>query len=127
LLSIIESNRSSLCLKGDMMKIFNLATEIQYALQNHPVLRDDDNRLIANIWFKKLPNIDELSGREMLMIIAKGKLPSFSSIVRCRRKIQEEDRSLRGELWNKRHQIANDIRKEIRGFHLKLENGKTYD
>ena len=109
------------------MKIFNLITEVQNALQKHPALRDDDNRLIANIWFKKLPNIDQLSGRDILMIIAKGKLPSFASIVRCRRKIQEEDRSLRGELWNKRHQIANDIKKEIRGFHLKLENGKTYD
>ena len=109
------------------MKIFNLATEVQHALQKHPVLRDNDNRLIANIWFKKLPTIDELSGREVLMIIAKGKLPSFESISRCRRKVQQEDKSLRGELWNKRHQIANDIRKEIRGFHLKLKDGKTYD
>ena len=112
---------SSLCLKGDTMKIFNLATEIQHALQKHPVLRDNDNRLIANIWFKKLPNIDVLTGKDLLMHIAKGKLPSFESISRCRRKIQQEDRSLRGDLWDKRHQIANDIRKEIGRFHLKIE------
>jgi hypothetical protein len=106
------------------MKIFNLITEVQNALQKHPALRDDDNRLIANIWFKKLPNIDQLSGRDILMIIAKGKLPSFESISRCRRKVQQEDKSLRGELWNKRHQIANDIRREIKGFYLKLEDKK---
>jgi|TARA_Y100000034_G_scaffold116055_1_gene153893 hypothetical protein len=104
------------------MKIFNLATEIQHALQKHPVLRDNDNRLIANIWFKRLVTIDELSGKDLLMLIAKGKLPSFESISRCRRKIQQEDKSLRGRLWDERHQIANDIRKEIRGFHLKLES-----
>ena len=106
------------------MKIFNLITEVQNALQKHPALRDDDNRLIANIWFKKLPNIDQLSGRDILMIIAKGKLPSFESISRCRRKIQQEDKSLRGELWDERHQIANDIRKEIGRFQLKLEGRK---
>jgi len=109
------------------MKIFNLATEIQHALQKHSVLRDDDNRLIANIWFKRLPTIDRLSGRELLMMIAKGKLPSFESISRCRRKIQQEDESLRGKLWAERHQIANDIRKEIGRFHLKLEGSKTHD
>jgi len=107
------------------MKIFNLATEVQHALQKHPVLRDDDNRLIANIWFKRLPTIDELSGREVLMIIAKGKLPSFESISRCRRKIQQEDKSLRGELWDKRHQIAKDIRKSIGTFKLRLEENET--
>ena len=107
------------------MKIFNLATEVQHVLKKHPVLRDDDNRLIANIWFKKLPNINELNGKALLKMIAKGKLPSFASIVRCRRKIQQEDKALRGELWDKRHQIADDIRKEIRGFHLKLEGGKN--
>ena len=109
------------------MKIFNLATEVQHALQKHPALRDDDNRLIANIWFKKLPTIDKLSGRDLLIWIAKGRLPSFESISRCRRKIQQEDKSLRGELWDKRHQIASDIRKEIGRFHLKLEGNNTYD
>ena len=106
------------------MKIFNLATEIQHALQKHPVLRDNDNRLIANIWFKKISSIDELSGKDLLMWIAKGKLPSFESISRCRRKIQQEDKSLRGELWDKRHQVASDIRKEIGSFRLKLEGGQ---
>jgi len=104
------------------MKIFNLATEIQHALQKHSALRDDDNRLIANIWFKRIPTIDELSGREILMMIAKGKLPSFESISRCRRKIQQDNESLRGELWAERHQIADNIRKEIGRFHLKLED-----
>ena len=106
------------------MKIFNLATEVQHVLKKHPVLRDDDNRLIANIWFKKLPNINELNGKALLKMIAKGKLPSFASIVRCRRKIQQEDKTLRGELWDKRHQIAIDIRKEIGRFQLKLEDRK---
>ena len=77
------------------------------------------------IWFKRLSNIDQLTGKDLLMHIAQGKLPSFESISRCRRKIQQEDRSLRGELWDKRHQIANDIRKEIRTFHLKLERNNN--
>ena len=106
------------------MKIFNLAIEVQKVLKKHPVLRDNDNRLIANIWFKRIPNIDSLNGKALLKMIAKGKLPSFASIVRCRRKIQQDNESLRGELWAERHQIANDIRREIKGFYLKLEDKK---
>ena len=107
------------------MKIFNLAIEVQKVLKKHPVLRDNDNRLIANIWFKRIPNIDSLNGKALLKMIAKGKLPSFASIVRCRRKIQQEDKTLRGELWDKRHKTAEDIRKSIGTFKLRLEENET--
>jgi|TARA_R100001530_G_scaffold23837_1_gene19413 hypothetical protein len=106
------------------MKIFNLAIEVQRMLKKHPVLRDNDNRLIANIWLRRIPNINELDGKALLKMISQGKLPSFASIVRCRRKVQQEDKTLRGELWEKRHKTAEDIRKSIGTFKLRLEENK---
>ena len=46
-------------------------------------------------------------------MLANHKLPSYESISRCRRKIQEKNPHLRGEKWNERHGRASKIRKEI--------------
>jgi len=46
-------------------------------------------------------------------MLAEGKLPSYESISRCRRKIQEKNPHLRGEKWNERHGRAKEIRREI--------------
>ena len=90
--------------------------EVHSFLVNYPVLRDSDERLTANIWSKAiLPphNLDNISAKGLLTKLSEGKLPSYESISRCRRKLQELYPDLRGDKWYKRHKRADNIRKEI--------------
>ena len=96
-------------MKNMLDKVVNLLTE-------HPSLRDSDERLIANIWYNNIKNVDEIDAITLLSRFAEGKLPSYESISRCRRKIQEEKPDLRGKKWAKRHskqQLVKDEIKEI--------------
>ena len=90
--------------------------EVHSLLVNYPVLRDSDERLTANIWSKTiLPphNLDNISAKGLLTKLSEGKLPSYESISRCRRKLQELYPNLRGDKWYKRQERAKNIRKEI--------------
>jgi len=90
---------------------------VEEFLTKYPKLRDDDNRLIANIWHKYLCSKDlvpkDLKTTEFLKLYSEGDIPSPTSITRCRRKIQEENPDLRGKVWDKRHKIAEEISKDI--------------
>ena len=99
-----------------MKKLFIVMDEVHSLLVNYPVLRDSDERLTANIWSKTiLPphNLDNISAKGLLTKLSEGKLPSYESISRCRRKLQELYPDLRGDKWYKRHKRADKIRKEI--------------
>ena len=86
---------------------------IKHLLTDHPHLRDDDNKLLATVWYHKMPEIEE-SVMDFLHILAKGELPSSESIRRCRQKLQELNPSLRGELWDKRHKMQDQVKKELK-------------
>ena len=100
-----------------MKKLFSVKNEVEKFLTRYPLLRDNDERLMANIWAKYIGNRDDMDGpeswKDILNLLATGKLPSYESISRCRRKIQEKKPHLRGEKWNERHGRAKEIRKEI--------------
>ena len=68
---------------------------------------------MANIWNSHIGNLEDVDGKEILSMLANHELPSYESISRCRRKIQEKKPHLRGEKWNERHGRAKKIRKEI--------------
>ena len=96
-------------MKNMLDKVINLLTK-------HPSLRDSDERLAANIWYNHIKNVYEIDALTLLSRFAEGKLPSYESISRCRRKIQEEKPDLRGKKWAKRHskqQLVKDEIKEI--------------
>ena len=99
-----------------MKKLFVVMDEVHSFLINHPVLRDSDERLMANIWSKAiLPphTLETISAKGLLEKLAEGKLPSYESISRCRRKLQELYPDLRGDKWYKRHKRADNIRRDI--------------
>jgi|TARA_R100000501_G_C2607894_1_gene103183 hypothetical protein len=96
-----------------MKKLFSMIEEVERFLTKYPILRDDDERLMANIWNSHIGNLEDVDGKEILHMLANHKLPSYESISRCRRKIQEKNPHLRGEKWNERHGRASKIRKEI--------------
>ena len=94
----------------------NMLDKVVNLLTDHPSLRDSDERLIANIWYNYTKNVNEIDAITLLSRFAEGKLPSYQSISRCRRKIQEEKPDLRGKKWAKRHskqQLVKDEIKEI--------------
>ena len=79
----------------------NTKEEVKYWLDNYPSLRDDDNRLCANIWGSELTTqlgagVNFSTAIDFLEMYAKGKLTSAPSIKRARAKLQEEDASFRG-------------------------------
>lgn len=98
-----------------MKKLFAVLDEVEKFLTIYPILRDDDNKLMANTWGMYIGETDlnNMSGRDVLSALSEGKLPSYESISRCRRKLQEECPNLRGEKWYERHKRADNIRREI--------------
>lgn len=104
-----------------MKKLFSVLDEVEKFLTTHPTLRDNDEKLMANIWYNYIgtthPNANhestKITANQLLKKLADGELPSYESISRCRRKLQEECPNLRGEKWYERHKRADNIRREI--------------
>jgi hypothetical protein len=100
-------------MKNMLDKVINLLTK-------YPSLRDSDERLTANIWYNATNNIKEINAITLLSRFAEGKLPSYESISRCRRKIQEEKPDLRGKKWAKRHSKQKVIKDQIKEMGVML-------
>ena len=86
---------------------------VKNLLTNHPHLRDNDNKLLANVWYQSIIPLEE-AWLDFLALIASGDLPSSESIRRCRQKLQELNPELRGELWDKRHKMQTQVKKELK-------------
>lgn len=86
---------------------------VKSLLNKHPKLRDNDNKLLATVWYHKMEKIEE-SVIDFLHILAEGELPSSESIRRCRQKLQELNPELRGELWSKRHKMQKQVIDELK-------------
>ena len=89
---------------------------VQSLLERLDYLRDDDNRLIANIWLSDaggVKAVNNMSAMDFLAEIAKGKLTSAESIMRCRRKVQEQIPKLRGKNYQSRKDNEGNIKKDL--------------
>ena len=90
--------------------------KVEYWLRKHPYLRDNDNRLFANIWDKELEKfgIPRNVRKHVLEFIALGKLTPAPSIKRARAKLQEENPEYRGDKYDLRKgTIQNEWRKKL--------------
>jgi len=80
--------------------------KVKFWLQQYPYLRDDDNRLCANIWAEELGHIEGLTQQtpivEFLKLYANNKFTSAPSIKRARAKLQEEEPAYRGKKYHLR-------------------------
>ena len=86
------------------IKIKKIKEKIKNLLENNPHLRDNDEKLIANIWKETINNkygkTTEMTGYRVLELLALGKLPNSESIRRSRCKLQETTPHLRGVKYN---------------------------
>lgn len=95
---------------------------IEAFLAQYPHCRDDDQRLIANIWQQEILAMHGQEGyntktcHDILSDFATGKLSSPESIRRTRQKIQELQPLLRGEKYQQRQKHQGEVKKEIRNF-----------
>ena len=84
-------------------------------LEKYQVLRDDDARLICNVWAEEMKNmnIDPNQFAEIFYLFRNGYLSSPETIRRGRQKIQELMPNLRGELYYKRHKEQDTWRQDL--------------
>lgn len=96
------------------VEITNTKERVKNLLIKYPVLRDNDNRLIANIWAEDFKAMGITGNRveDFLSIVAQGLLTNTESIRRCRAKIQEEYRELSGNK-NYRKKREPEIQSEL--------------
>jgi|3_EtaG_2_1085321.scaffolds.fasta_scaffold01743_4 hypothetical protein len=94
-----------------------LREKVSDLLAKYPILRDNDSKLIVNIWAIHLGRnqVNSMSAADLMTMLARNELPSSSTIRRIRRKLQEENSELRGELWTTRHkELESQVKEEIR-------------
>ena len=86
---------------------------VETALQNNEDCKDSDNFLVARIWYNELQEPLRTQCLPLLKLIARGKLPSFESVSRCRRKLQELHPDLRGDKYIQRHLRQEEVKDDL--------------
>lgn len=94
-------------------EVKNIKKTVRDYLLKYPVLRDDDKKLIAEIWWSQL--IDKtITTKRFLELVGEGYLCNPESIRRCRQKIQQDYPTLRGKSWTTRQESAEEFKTEIK-------------
>jgi lysophospholipase L1-like esterase len=77
--------------------------------------RDSDNLLIARIWYEQLGEEEtkNITAFDMLKLMSEGKLMNTENIRRIRCKLQEEEVHLRGDNYEKRHKLKEEVKNQI--------------
>jgi|19_taG_2_1085344.scaffolds.fasta_scaffold00098_41 hypothetical protein len=84
------------------MKVLNNYDTIKRLLESDPKYRDDYNKLVARVWWIEVNKNKLLTAYEMLNRLARKELSHPESIMRARRKVQEEHPHLRGTTYHQR-------------------------
>lgn len=79
----------------------DLTNKVTLVLVSNIPSRDCDVTLYIAIL--KMYAMQHITAIQMMYEVKNGKLPSYDSISRIRRKVQQDNKSLRGEIWVKRH------------------------
>tara|TARA_R110002020_G_scaffold9962_1_gene38647 strand:- start:744 stop:1055 length:312 start_codon:yes stop_codon:yes gene_type:complete len=94
----------------------SLQSIVRGVLMDSPDSRDCDRLLCTKVWLKQMGNWWGVPTTGFLDMYVKGELTTADSITRCRRKLQEEDKTLRGDKWYKRKGRAEEVKQEIINF-----------
>ena len=94
-----------------LTSIIKVKDKVEYLLENYPIFRDDDNKLIARIWHSESNAVDK---KGFLLDFGNGKYSSPEAIRRARQKLQEHNPHLRGKLYSKRHGNGKTVKSGIK-------------
>ncbi len=93
---------------------------VRHVLTQFPETRDDDMKLFAMIiydFYSMSRNLlESKTGFELMGKIYHSKIPHFTSVLRCRQKLQEKDSTLRGKKYESRLKHAETVKKQIQDF-----------
>lgn len=98
-------------------KITDLYEVVKKLLEAHPKYRDSDEKLVARIIADDLEkrgiDIKQISAYKFLCMYAECKLVKTESVTRARRRVQEENPSLRGTRYVERQDSQNELVKDV--------------
>ena len=86
--------------------------KIKIILEASKQARDSDHALFRAV-IGTTQDIFKISFYDISYLQETKKLPSFESIRRCRQKMQQDHPELRGDAYNNRHGIAEEVRTSI--------------
>lgn len=99
----------------EIKKICDLVREL---LENFPHLRDDDDKLVANIWIRELGGAEKAKEVSAYYFLAQYSgykaFTSAESITRARRKLQNTHLHLRGEKYLERMTEQENVKEFIK-------------
>ena len=99
------------------MEILKAKDKVKLALTNSNRCRDNDEVLLSEIWREDLKSkgydLKTLSVSELLVLLSDGKLTKFESIRRVRCLLQQHNVNLRGDLYYKRRQLQENVKKDL--------------
>ena len=95
------------------MKIKKYEKHVSRVLMNKPKARDCDYVLYAFILLAFGIDMSTLTAKDFLKGMSTKLYPSFEGIGRCRRKLQEKHKELRGSKWLARHKEEKVIKQEL--------------
>ena len=97
------------------MDLLSIKDIVKDLLTNVPSLRDNDNRLILNVWSMQDSNLKNatISFRYFTKQFIQGDLAPAESIRRVRQALQEEFPELRGKLYAERHKLQDSVKEQL--------------
>lgn len=95
----------------------DLTNKVTLVLIENITARDCDVTLYIGIL--KMYGVLYISAMQLLWDVKDGRVPSYDTITRLRRKVQEENESLRGDIWRKRHFEKQQKAKKDLGYAIK--------
>ena len=98
----------------------HVQARVRNILEKYEQTRDDAMKLFAYMILDTMNfnknYISSLTAEEIIFKIYNNKVPHFTSILRCRQKLQEEVPELRGKLYEKRKKHSEVVKQEIKDF-----------
>lgn len=85
---------------------------VKSVMERYPDTRDDDMKLYAIIVHKKTGMSSQVGFYEAMYNHSRYGLPSYESVTRARRKVQEKEESLRGKKYSERKKRQEEYRRE---------------
>ena len=105
-----------------MYKLKTVERKVVLFLEDKEELRDSDNKLVASIWWshiKETRNPSKMSALDLLIALGNNELPSWETLTRCRRKVQEKRTDLRGKKYDARQKHQKEVIKDLREYNMK--------
>lgn len=100
-----------------MSKVKIITAKIRSLLEQFPATQDSDMKLLAVYYERQLSEMkldsDRMSAKEFIRLLFRGDLEHPESIMRSRRKIQEEVPELRGTTYKGRQAKVKEVKEQL--------------